>query len=130
MSVDLPAPFSPSSATISPAPTSMRASLRACVPPNRFDTPHMATRGWCEGRGTLSSLVKLWSIHRLRYSQLFPRVVHGMHRRRNMMRLTPWIAAALVLSLVTPAFAQEWDEFVFVEDRFKVNFPGRPQVEA
>ena len=46
------------------------------------------------------------------------------------MRLTPWIAAPLVLSLMTPAFAQEWDEFVFVDDRFKVNFPGRPQVEA
>ena len=45
------------------------------------------------------------------------------------MRLTPWIAAALVLSLTTPAFAQEWDQFVFVEDGFKVNFPGRPQVE-
>ena len=45
------------------------------------------------------------------------------------MRLTPWIAAALVLSLTTPAFAQEWDQFVFVEDGFTVNFPGRPQVE-
>jgi hypothetical protein len=45
------------------------------------------------------------------------------------MRLTPWIAALLVLSLLTPAFAQEWDEFVFVEDGFKVNFPGRPQIE-
>ena len=45
------------------------------------------------------------------------------------MRVTPWIAAALVLSLTTPALAQEWDEFVFVEDGFTVNFPGRPQVE-
>ena len=45
------------------------------------------------------------------------------------MRLTPWIAAALVLSLTTPAFAQEWDQFVFVDDGFTVNFPGRPQVE-
>jgi hypothetical protein len=35
------------------------------------------------------------------------------------MRLTSWIAAALTLALVTPAFAQEWDEFVFVEDGFK-----------
>jgi len=52
-----------------------------------------------------------------------------MQRRRNIMRLTPWIAALLVLSLLTPAFAQEWDEFVFVEDGFKVNFPGRPQIE-
>ena len=45
------------------------------------------------------------------------------------MRVIPWIAAALVLSLVTPALAQEWEDFVFVEDGFKVNFPGRPQVE-
>ena len=45
------------------------------------------------------------------------------------MRVTPWMAACLVLLLVTPAFAQEWDNFVFVEDGFKVNFPGRPQVE-
>jgi hypothetical protein len=45
------------------------------------------------------------------------------------MRLTPWIAAAVVLSLSTAAFAQEWDEFVFVEDGFKVNFPGAPRVE-
>ena len=45
------------------------------------------------------------------------------------MRLTPWIAAALILSLTTPALAQEWDQFVFVDDGFTVNFPGRPQVE-
>lgn len=45
------------------------------------------------------------------------------------MRVTPWIAAVLFLSLVTPARAQEWDEFVSVEDGFKVNFPGKPQVE-
>src|SRR6266508_2540215 len=45
------------------------------------------------------------------------------------MRLIPWIAAAVVLVLVPPAFAQEWDEFVFADDGFKVNFPGRPQVE-
>lgn len=46
------------------------------------------------------------------------------------MRVTPWIAAALVLSLTTPALAQEWDNVVFVEDGFTVNFPGRPQVES
>ena len=46
------------------------------------------------------------------------------------MRLTPWITAALVLSLMTPAFAQEWDEHVFAEDGFKVNFPGKPQVAS
>ena len=45
------------------------------------------------------------------------------------MRLTRWIAAALVLSLTPPALAQEWENFVFIEDGFEVNFPGRPQVE-
>ena len=45
------------------------------------------------------------------------------------MRLTPWFAAALLLSLATPALAQEWENFVFAEDGFTVNFPGRPQVE-
>src|ERR1051325_4753318 len=44
MRVDLPAPFSPSSATISPAPTSIPASASACVPPKCFDTPRMERR--------------------------------------------------------------------------------------
>ena len=44
------------------------------------------------------------------------------------MRVTPWIAAALILSFVTPAFAQEeWDNFKFPEDGFEVNFPGSPR---
>jgi hypothetical protein len=47
----------------------------------------------------------------------------------NIMRLTHWIAAALVLLLTTPALAQEWDNFSFVEDGFEVNFPGPPQIE-
>jgi hypothetical protein len=46
-----------------------------------------------------------------------------------IMRPTPWIAAALVLSLTSPAVAQEWDNFVFIDDGFEMNFPGRPQVE-
>jgi hypothetical protein len=46
------------------------------------------------------------------------------------MRVIPWIAAAVVLSFVTPAFAQEdWDNFKFPEDGFEVNFPGKPKVE-
>ena len=46
------------------------------------------------------------------------------------MRVISWTAAALVLSLGTPAFAQEeWDNFKFPEDGFEVNFPGRPKVE-
>ena len=44
------------------------------------------------------------------------------------MRVTPWIAAVVLLS-AAPAVAQEWDEFAFAEDGFKVNFPGRPQAE-
>ena len=47
------------------------------------------------------------------------------------MRVIPWIAAAAVLSLGTPAFAQEeWDNFQFPEDGFEVNFPGKPQVQT
>ena len=46
------------------------------------------------------------------------------------MRVILWMAAAAVLSLATPAVAQEWDEFLFPEDGFSVNFPGRPQVET
>lgn len=45
------------------------------------------------------------------------------------MQSIRWMAAALLLALASPALAQEWDEFVFVEDRFKVNFPGTPRVE-
>lgn len=45
------------------------------------------------------------------------------------MRLTSWIAVALVLVFVPPALAQEWEDFVFVEDGFTANFPGRPRVE-
>jgi hypothetical protein len=48
---------------------------------------------------------------------------------RNMMRLTRWIAAALVLSFTSPAFAQEWENFQFGDDGFEVNFPGRPEIE-
>jgi len=47
------------------------------------------------------------------------------------MRVIPWIATALTLALVTPAFAQEeWDNFKFPEDGFEVNFPGKPQIQS
>jgi hypothetical protein len=47
------------------------------------------------------------------------------------MRVTAWIAAALLLSLATPAVAQEdWDNFKFTEDGFEVNFPGKPNIET
>jgi hypothetical protein len=47
----------------------------------------------------------------------------------HIVRLTPWTAAALVLALAPPASAQDWENFLFVEDGFEANFPGRPQVE-
>jgi hypothetical protein len=47
-----------------------------------------------------------------------------------MMRLTPWISVALLVSLTMPAFAQEeWEDFKFLEEGFSVNFPGRPTTE-
>ena len=46
------------------------------------------------------------------------------------MRPTLRIATLLVLAFSTPAFAQEWDLFVFPDDGFSVNFPGKPQVET
>lgn len=46
------------------------------------------------------------------------------------MQLILMIATALVLSIVSPAGAQEWDEHVFPQDGFKVNFPGKPTVET
>jgi hypothetical protein len=46
------------------------------------------------------------------------------------MRPNPLIAAAVVLVLAGPAFAQEeWDVFASREDGFSVNFPGQPKVE-
>ena len=46
------------------------------------------------------------------------------------MRVIVWMAAAFVLALSSPGLAQEWDEQVFIEDGFKVNFPGKPQIES
>jgi len=46
------------------------------------------------------------------------------------MHLMSVVTALLVLSAVTPVFAQEWSEFVSREDGFKVNFPGEPRVTA
>ena len=44
------------------------------------------------------------------------------------MRLMSVVAAMLILSAVTPAFAQEWADFVSRDDGFKVNFPAEPKV--
>ena len=44
------------------------------------------------------------------------------------MRLMPVIVAAFVLAIQGPALAQEWIEFVSLDDRFTCNFPGQPTV--
>ena len=44
------------------------------------------------------------------------------------MRLSPLIAAALVLGLAGSAHSQEWVEFASREDRFSCNFPGQPRI--
>jgi len=46
------------------------------------------------------------------------------------MRLIVMGLAAVVVSHVTPAFAQEWVEFISREDGFRVNVPGEPTVTA
>jgi hypothetical protein len=33
-----------------------------------------------------------------------------------------------LLAIAPPAVAQEWDEFVALQDGFRINFPGKPQV--
>ena len=44
------------------------------------------------------------------------------------MRLSLFIAAALILCVSRPAAAQEWIDFISKEDRFTANFPGQPTV--
>jgi hypothetical protein len=36
--------------------------------------------------------------------------------------------AVLVLSMSAPAAAQEWDQYVSIQDGFKVDFPGQPKM--
>ena len=43
-------------------------------------------------------------------------------------RLIPVMAAALVLSLGLPSFAQEWVELTSQEERVSFVFPGKPEV--
>jgi hypothetical protein len=40
-----------------------------------------------------------------------------------------WIAAAVILSVSAPVFAQDWTRFVSREDGFSANYPGPPHVE-
>ncbi len=44
------------------------------------------------------------------------------------MRVIAAVAAALIVSMSGPAFAQEWIEFASREDRFTCNFPDQPKV--
>jgi hypothetical protein len=44
------------------------------------------------------------------------------------MRHTRWIAAAIVLCMPVPSFAQDWNEFVSRQDLFSVTVPGTPKV--
>ena len=46
------------------------------------------------------------------------------------MLLSRLVFAALVPFLAIPALAQGWETYVNREDRFSVNFPGEPAVEA
>src|SRR5919112_6043629 len=46
MSVDLPAPLSPTSATTSPAATRKSTWYSAWTAPNRFETPRSSRTGW------------------------------------------------------------------------------------
>jgi hypothetical protein len=45
----------------------------------------------------------------------------------RLMRLVP--AAAIILCVAAPSFAQEWIEYYSRADRFMVNFPKQPQVK-
>jgi len=40
----------------------------------------------------------------------------------------PLVSLALVLATSGSSFAQEWDDFAAREDRFAVNFPGKPTI--
>src|ERR1700752_5248877 len=51
MSVDLPAPLSPTSAITSPARTSKSTSVSACTEPKFFDTPRSSRSGSVDGCG-------------------------------------------------------------------------------
>ena len=48
----------------------------------------------------------------------------------SAFRLPTSIAAAVVLAISVPVFAQEWTEFVSKDDRFMASFPGPPRVTA
>src|SRR5688572_7793804 len=57
--VDLPAPFSPSSASTSAARSSSPTPASACTPPKRFSTPMRASAGFDTAAGISEELCKL-----------------------------------------------------------------------
>src|ERR1700749_861477 len=44
------------------------------------------------------------------------------------MRITSFIAAAVILSVSSSAFAQEYVEFKTMQDRFSIVFPAQPKI--
>src|SRR6266508_3397077 len=51
---------------------------------------------------------------------------HEEHEGVIAMRVVAVVIA--LLAIAPPAVAQEWDEFVAMQDGFRINFPGTPQV--
>lgn len=45
-----------------------------------------------------------------------------------MMRRPTMFALTLVLAAAGPAVAQEWTEYQNIQDGFKINFPGQPEI--
>ena len=39
-----------------------------------------------------------------------------------------WVALVLALAVAVPAAAQDWTEYQNIQDGFKINFPGQPQI--
>src|SRR3954449_3346980 len=60
ISVDLPAPLSPTSAMTSPARTSKSTSVSACTEPKFFDTPRSSRRGAVEDVGDGVIVMSVW----------------------------------------------------------------------
>lgn len=47
-----------------------------------------------------------------------------------MLSLIRLVLAAVIIGHASPARAQEWGDFLSQDDRFFINFPGQPTVEA
>src|SRR5258706_5508121 len=54
---------------------------------------------------------------------------YNQRRRELLMRVTRIVAAAFVLLVGRPVFAQEWDRYQNLDDRFAVTAPGQPAIE-